>query len=110
MTATDLVKQFVQNALNRAGLSHSTWHKDYSDHRLDAGDLKYGIDSFRQKDCAAEAAEEGIDGANWAGFEWFKRWEDDSLDRNCDHLTEAGRHFAIAYEHLRQYRTQRDAD
>lgn len=101
--ARDLNKEFVHNALRHAGLSHSQPHKDYAARRLNEGEVKYGPDQFLEADCAAEAAEEGIDGANWAAFEWVKRWQDDTLDRECDRLTNAAVHFAKGYEELRAY-------
>ena len=107
MNARDLNKEFVHQALRDAGLSGSDPHKTYAAHRLDAGDLKYGPDTYKGKDCAAEAAEEGIDGANWLGFEFAKHLtaltpEDQRL------LGESAKHFALAYEYARQYIERRD--
>lgn len=93
----------MENALRRAGLSHSTTHKDYAARRLAEGSDEYGETQFYQADCAAEGAEEAIDGANWTGFEWVKRWEEDTLDESCEYLTRAGADFASAFENLRRY-------
>jgi hypothetical protein len=107
MNARDLNKEFVHQALRGAGLSGSDSHKTYAAHRLDAGDLKYGTDTYKGKDCAAEAAEEGIDGANWLGFEFAKHLtaltpEDQRL------LDLAAQHFALAYEFTQRYIERRD--
>lgn len=103
----ELNRQFVENALNKVGLGDSDAHKSYAASRLAAGAIEYGEFQFRDADCSAESAEEGIDGANWAGFEWVKRWEADTLDEGCEHLTRAAMHFALAYEELSRYKATR---
>lgn len=107
MSGRDLSKEFVLQALRDAGLSGSDPHKEYAERRRDEGDEKYGIDTYKDKDCAKEGSEEAIDGANWLGFEFAKHMtaltpEDQRL------LGEGAKHFALAYEYVRQYIERRD--
>ena len=106
----ELNRRFVENALNKAGLSDSDRHKTYAARRLIEGAEKYGEFQFREADPASEAAEEGIDGANWAAFEWVKRWEADTLDEGCEHLTRAAMHGALMFEELQRYKATRPDD
>lgn len=110
MNPRDLNAEIVSEAIRQAGLGQDNRHRNYAAKRLEAGSVKYGEDQWRTADTAAEAAEEGIDGANWTAFEWIKRLEDGTMDEACWHLPEAMKHFAIAYEHLRLYIDARDAD
>ena len=105
----ELNRQFTDNALEKVGLGDSDEHKTYAARRLEEGSEEYGEFQFREADCAAEAAEEGIDGANWAGFEWVKRWEADTLDDNCQNLNLMAQHFALAREYGKRYIEGRDA-
>lgn len=107
MNPRELNAEFVAQALRQAGLGFSDHHKTYAAHRLEAGAVKYGEHQWQEADDAAEAAEEGIDGANWTAFEWIKRLESDTLDRSCEHLMQAAVCFAHAYEHLRLYMIER---
>jgi hypothetical protein len=107
VTGRDLSKEFVLQALRDAGLSGSDPHKEYAERRRDEGDEKYGIDTYKTKDCAKEGAEEAIDGANWLGFEFAKHMtalspEDQRL------LSLAAQHFALAYECVSRYIERRD--
>ena len=106
----ELNRQFIENALAKAGLCDSDQHKTYAARRLEEGAKEYGEFQFREADPASEAAEEGIDGANWTAFEWVKRWEADTLDEGCEHLTRAAVHFAKAFEELGWYKDTRPYD
>ena len=104
MNARHLNAEIVNEALRQAGLGQDGRHREYAARRLEAGSIKYGEEQWRDADDAAEAAEEGIDGANWTAFEWIKRLEAGTIDDSClHHLPEAMKHFAWAYEHLRLY-------
>ena len=107
VTGREINKEFVHQALRDAGLSGSDSHKDYAARRLDDGDGKYGAGSYLSKDPAAEAAEEGIDGANWLGFEVAKNLEKLTPDEQRL-LSVAAQHFALAYENITQYLESRD--
>jgi hypothetical protein len=108
MNGRELNKEFVDNALVVAGLSASDHHKDYAARRLEEGSQDYGETQYRSADCAAEAAEEAIDGCNWLGFEYVNRHEEGDLE-NAQLLTFAASHMAQAFEIIRQYLELRDS-
>ena len=110
MPHRETVRQFVANALAVAGLGSSHAHKQYSLRRVDEGAEKYGETRFRDRDPAKEAAEEGIDGANWCGFEFVKRSEADDIGDECQDLVFAAAHFAQAFALLDGYVEKRDGN
>lgn len=95
----------TETALKELGGDDTPERRAYATRRLAEGAAKYGELRFKERDCAKEAAEEGIDGANWAAFEALKT----DLDHDAEELLQlAIVNFTEAYEVLQEYIRWRD--
>lgn len=97
---------FVAHAVTRT-VENPDPHIDYATRRLGEGADEYGEFGYRERDPAAEAAEEMIDGANWLGFEFVKRLEAGEIGGELAHLQSAAAHAALAFEQINTYLDKR---